>query len=467
MKNLLIGMVLGLAALLPLQAGNLQIGPLEGCYSFAFNGASWYSIFSLPAATGTGTLYGDWSQITPSGGPYGSSYDYIYGLDLSRIQGGNHCVRLVIYFGTPASCGGNQLQVYPVSGGAPVLSATEAFSSITVQFGTSPTPCLSPGQTSDSFDMISDQPPKLGYVTIIDDYVDAVSGMTNEVKIKVPAPVPDIPPLGSSPFPPLFQGALFKPDVGTNQTSPLPLAPSGTYNVGMQLYNAPSNGLAIGPMITQSVTVSNGLFNAPLNFDPSVFIGGQRWLSLSVSPPGSNTFTTLNPPQPISPAPQAVYAYTSGSVADLAPGQAVTSLNGLTDLVNLQAGSGIVLGTNGNTLIVSTIPGAISDRNLKTDFGAINPAEVLVRLAALPVQSWRYTNELAQVRHIGPMAQDFMQTFRLGDNDKIIGYVDENGVALAAIQGLNQEIEAEQAEKTELKARLDKLESQISNQKQP
>ncbi len=146
----------------------------------------------------------------------------------------------------------------------------------------------------------------------------------------------------------------------------------------------------------------------------------------------------------------------------MAPGQAVTRINGLTDAVNLQAGQGIQLTPAGNTIVISAIAGSGSDRNIKTDVAAINPADVLARLAALPVSSWRYTNEPSRVRHIGPMAQDFMQTFRLGDNDKIIGYVDENGVALAAIKGLNQKLEAKsdklEAENAELKARLEKLE---------
>ena len=63
-------------------------------------------------------------------------------------------------------------------------------------------------------------------------------------------------------------------------------------------------------------------------------------------------------------------------VADLTPGQAVTSLNGLTDAVNLQAGSGIILGTNGNTILVSAQPGVPSDRNLKTDFAAVKPEDI-------------------------------------------------------------------------------------------
>jgi hypothetical protein len=42
------------------------------------------------------------------------------------------------------------------------------------------------------------------------------------------------------------------------------------------------------------------------------------------------------------------------------------------------------------------------------------------------------------------MAQDFMAAFGLGDDDRLIGMQDADGVALAAIQGLNAKL-AEQA----------------------
>jgi hypothetical protein len=44
------------------------------------------------------------------------------------------------------------------------------------------------------------------------------------------------------------------------------------------------------------------------------------------------------------------------------------------------------------------------------------------------------------------MAQDFRAAFGLGSDDKIITKVDVNGVALAAIQGLNAKLEARVAE---------------------
>jgi trimeric autotransporter adhesin len=103
-----------------------------------------------------------------------------------------------------------------------------------------------------------------------------------------------------------------------------------------------------------------------------------------------------------------------------------------------------------------------SDKHRKTDFGDVNPRDVLERLAALPVRQWRYTNEDAGVKHLGPVAQDFQAAFGLGTDDTTIGTVDADGVALAAIQGLNlklrEELHRRDAENADLKARLDRLE---------
>jgi hypothetical protein len=86
----------------------------------------------------------------------------------------------------------------------------------------------------------------------------------------------------------------------------------------------------------------------------------------------------------------------------------------------------------------------------------------LNKLATLPVTEWRYTNEDSSIRHLGPTAQDFKEAFKLGADDKSIGTMDEGGVALAAIQALNQRLEEQRAENAELKARLDTLEKLLT-----
>jgi len=55
------------------------------------------------------------------------------------------------------------------------------------------------------------------------------------------------------------------------------------------------------------------------------------------------------------------------------------------------------------------------------------------------------------------VAQDFHAAFGLGADDKHIADVDEGGVALAAIQGLNQKLNAKDAEIQDLKQSVAEL----------
>ena len=59
------------------------------------------------------------------------------------------------------------------------------------------------------------------------------------------------------------------------------------------------------------------------------------------------------------------------------------------------------------------------------------------------------------------MSQDFHAAFGVGADDKHIATVDADGVALAAIQGLHQNVKAMDVEIQELKQRLTKLEQLI------
>jgi len=106
----------------------------------------------------------------------------------------------------------------------------------------------------------------------------------------------------------------------------------------------------------------------------------------------------------------------------------------------------------------------VSDRNAKEKFTSVNAEDVLAKVLALPVAEWQYKADANGVKHLGPMAQDFHAAFGLnGGDDKHISIVDEGGVALAAIQGLNQKLEERDAEIRDLQKRLGKLE-QLMNQ---
>ncbi len=100
-----------------------------------------------------------------------------------------------------------------------------------------------------------------------------------------------------------------------------------------------------------------------------------------------------------------------------------------------------------------------SDRNAKKNFSSINSQSILEKVATLPISSWNYKTDANSLRHIGPMAQDFHATFGLnGKDNKHISSIDEQGVALAAIQGLYQQNQKLTAQLKTLEARLAKLE---------
>ncbi len=105
---------------------------------------------------------------------------------------------------------------------------------------------------------------------------------------------------------------------------------------------------------------------------------------------------------------------------------------------------------------------SLSDRNAKEHFQAVNPLDVLERVAVLPVSTWNYKTQPASVRHIGPTAQDFKAAFTVGETDTGISTVDEGGVALAAIQGLNQKLNEKDAEIQDLKRQNDLLARQLN-----
>jgi len=109
----------------------------------------------------------------------------------------------------------------------------------------------------------------------------------------------------------------------------------------------------------------------------------------------------------------------------------------------------------------------LSDRNAKSHFAPVNPRELLEHVARLPIQSWKYKSQSEAVRHIGPTAQDFHAAFTVGEDDRHIATVDAHGVALAAIQGLNQKLEAQLKERdvelAALKQRLAAIEKLLTS----
>ena len=103
----------------------------------------------------------------------------------------------------------------------------------------------------------------------------------------------------------------------------------------------------------------------------------------------------------------------------------------------------------------SRLTGRIDTEPIST--GPVNGFEVMAKLSALPVATWRYRWEPAGVRHLGPMAQDWHAAFGLGKGNTTIPMVDAHGVLVVAIQALHRQV-------GELRAEIDQLHQQLTAQ---
>jgi hypothetical protein len=103
----------------------------------------------------------------------------------------------------------------------------------------------------------------------------------------------------------------------------------------------------------------------------------------------------------------------------------------------------------------------LSDRTVKTAIVDIDPGRVLAKVATLPISEWSYSAEGTGVRHLGPMAQDFYAAFGLGEDDRHIATVDEEGIALAAIKALHADVRARDRQLAGLDAKMSRLEQRL------
>jgi hypothetical protein len=103
-----------------------------------------------------------------------------------------------------------------------------------------------------------------------------------------------------------------------------------------------------------------------------------------------------------------------------------------------------------------------SDRAAKENVRPVDGQKILEAVAALPISAWNYRKEDARARHIGPMAQDFHAAFGFGADEKHIATIDADGVALAAIQGLNEIVKEKDARIAALEKSVAELRELIS-----
>lgn len=130
-----------------------------------------------------------------------------------------------------------------------------------------------------------------------------------------------------------FQGSLNDQGVSAN----------GSYLLQFKLFNAVSGGSQIGSTLSDvTVTASNGVFAARLDFGVDAFSGENRFLEIAVRRNSSESYVTLSPREQLTSSPYSIRAV-SAQKADLATDS--QRLGGLT------AGEYLTNTSLGNTVI--------------------------------------------------------------------------------------------------------------------
>ncbi len=114
-----------------------------------------------------------------------------------------------------------------------------------------------------------------------------------------------------------------------------------------------------------------------------------------------------------------------------------------TDIVRIYGGFEVEVGSD----VTSSV-------HVKENFSEVNAEEVLMKISELPLTEWSY-KQRPNLRHVGPMAQDFYAAFELGKGETTISSIDADGISLVAIKALAQR-------DVDNKIRMEKLEQENS-----
>jgi hypothetical protein len=144
-----------------------------------------------------------------------------------------------------------------------------------------------------------------------------------------------------------FQGRLNDSGIPAN----------GNYDIQLELFDTatPGTGTQIGSTITlPGVKVTSGVFTVQLDFTAAAFSGADRFLEVGVTPAGSgNPLTILDPRQPITPTPYALYsanATTATTATNATNAVNATTATNATNAVNATNATNATTATNSTEL---------------------------------------------------------------------------------------------------------------------
>lgn len=204
------------------------------------------------------------------------------------------------------------------------------------------------------------------------------------------------------------------------------------------LLNTNGNSAAFNTAVGSKALSLNisGFYNTALGYDANTTVGNLSNTTVIGSEARVSSINTM--------------AFGNGNVEKWVFGRQTSPANQA-----LKVGSGAGNG-NGAYLTDGGAWTNTSDRNLKEDIVMVQEQDLLQKIMGIPLSRWKYkgTNEF----HIGPMAQDFYEVFKVGLDNTSISTIDPAGVALACIQALKKENVALKNSLIVLTKRLDNLE---------
>lgn len=243
----------------------------------------------------------------------------------------------------------------------------------------------------------------------------------------------------------------------------------GAVAIGSGAQATGDDSLAMGPSsiagglasVTIGPSIANGNFAVAIGLQNRA--GGQFSMALGKN---ASTCSTYNCSGPGNIAYQGTISISDASASfssDALTASANNQINmrgsgGIRLFTSMNMSSGVTLSAGGSAWNV------VSDRNAKENIIPVNTRDILRGVLKLPISTWNYKTQDSSIRHIGAMAQDFKAAFEVGESDKTISTIDPDGVALAAIQGLNEELK-DRDKKLELQGRqLNGLQEQVRQQ---
>ncbi|HEV2438199.1 MAG TPA: hypothetical protein VG077_19580 [Verrucomicrobiae bacterium] len=145
----------------------------------------------------------------------------------------------------------------------------------------------------------------------------------------------------------------------------------GLYDLEFSLYGASSGGSALyGPVTTNGVFVTNGLFTVLVDFGAVFSNSTPYWLQIGVRTNGAASYTALSGRQQLTPTPYAIYAE-GANAAGLAGTIPTGDLSGTYGNPLTLSNPGNVFDGNGNGLtdlnaanLTGTLPGAVLPANV-------------------------------------------------------------------------------------------------------